>query len=78
LPILVERYCLYAADPAGNLYRSEAHHFPWPLQRADALVGVNTLTLPQNIELGEMDVMLCHFAHGLDAFLWGMERLEFP
>ncbi|PJF44544.1 MAG: hypothetical protein CUN55_03500, partial [Phototrophicales bacterium] len=28
---LVERYCLYAQDKKGNLYRGDIHHQPWPL-----------------------------------------------
>ena len=72
---LIERYCVYNTDPQGNLYRAEAHHFPWPLHRADALIGTNTLTLPQGIELGEMDPMLCHYAHSLDALLWQPSRI---
>lgn len=73
---LIERYCVYTADPSGQLFRSEAHHFPWPLQRAEALIGANTLTLPQGVELGEMDPLLCHYAHGLQALMWGIERVQ--
>ena len=31
-----ERYCLYAADNKGRLYRGDIHHLPWPLQAAAA------------------------------------------
>ena len=31
---LTERYCMYAADRRGNLYRGENHHAPWPVQKA--------------------------------------------
>ncbi len=31
---LVERYCLYTGDAAGQLYRVRIHHRPWPLRRA--------------------------------------------
>src|SRR4051812_13232319 len=40
---LTERYCLYTADRAGNVYRGEIDHEPWPLQPAIAEVTANTL-----------------------------------
>lgn len=39
---LTERYCLYAVDGAGRVYRGEIHHQPWPLQPARAEIDVNT------------------------------------
>src|SRR6266404_184187 len=40
---LTDRYCLYAADTGGRLYRCEIDHQPWPLQKADAAIHTNTL-----------------------------------
>jgi uncharacterized protein YqjF (DUF2071 family) len=34
---LAERYCLYTEDK-GAIYRSQIHHQPWPLQKAENLV----------------------------------------
>src|SRR5205085_7863974 len=31
---LTERYCLYAVDGGGRVFRAEIHHRPWPLQPA--------------------------------------------
>src|ERR671925_102553 len=39
---LAERYCLYAVDERGRLYRAEIHHPPWPLQPAEAAIELNT------------------------------------
>jgi uncharacterized protein len=33
---LTARFCLYAADRLGALYRGEIDHEPWPLQQAEA------------------------------------------
>ena len=48
---LTERYCLYAMDRAGQVYRGEIDHPPWPLQPATAEVSVNTLGERLGIEM---------------------------
>jgi len=35
---LTERYCLYAADARGRVYRGDVRHVPWPLQHAEATI----------------------------------------
>jgi len=75
---LIERYALYTTDDEGDIYRNDVHHYPWPLQRADAVIGANTLTLPSGLELPGMDLMLCHYAHRLDALLWGLDKVNLP
>jgi hypothetical protein len=40
---LTERYSLYTAD-GGRLFRAEIHHAPWTLQRAEAVVDLNTMS----------------------------------
>jgi uncharacterized protein YqjF (DUF2071 family) len=40
---LTARYCLYAADSEGNIFRGDIHHKPWRLQAATAEIKVNTL-----------------------------------
>ncbi len=63
---LTERYCLYAQD-RGRLYRAEIHHTPWPLQRAEATIDLNTLP-PDGIVLdGEP---LLHFSARQDVVIW--------
>jgi hypothetical protein len=66
---LTERYCLYAEDGAGRLRRGEIHHAPWPLQRAKAEIGVNTMTEPLGVSL-EGDGPLLHFARRLEVVAW--------
>lgn len=66
---LVERYCLYAADARGRLWRGEIHHAPWPLQRAEAVIGINTMAAPIGIDLSSAPALL-HFARRIDVVAW--------
>lgn len=66
---LTERYCLYSQSPDGKLYRVDVHHHPWPLQKAEAEISVNTLTDPLNIQLPDVSPLL-HFAPRLDVAVW--------
>jgi uncharacterized protein YqjF (DUF2071 family) len=72
---LTERYCLYAPTPEGRLYRAEIHHAPWPLQRAEASLEVNTMAAAQGIELPAVAPLL-HFGRRLDVFVWPPSRLR--
>lgn len=71
---LTDRYCLYAADRAGYLYRGEIDHKPWPLQRAAAEVQVNTLGDWLGIEMKDRPETL-HFAKSLDVRAWLVDRV---
>jgi uncharacterized protein YqjF (DUF2071 family) len=66
---LTERYCLFSADPRGNIWCGEIHHAPWPLQRAEAEIEVNTMARPIGLELSDRPALL-HFARGLDVVGW--------
>jgi uncharacterized protein len=72
---LTERYCLYAADQQGNLYRGNIHHLPWPLQLAEAQVDVNTMAQSHAIELPKTKPLL-HFAKKLDVVAWLVEQVR--
>ena len=72
---LTERYCLYAADRRGRLWRAEVHHPPWPLQPAEALILSNTM--PASVGLALPDVApLLHFAARLDVQVWPPEAVR--
>src|SRR5262249_31744936 len=66
---LTERYCLYAADRRGRLYRADIHHEPWLLQPAEADVELTTISL---VELPD-EPPLCHFSRRQDAVIWPLE-----
>jgi uncharacterized protein YqjF (DUF2071 family) len=71
---LTDRYCLYAADGAGQVYRGEINHEPWPLQHAMAEVKTNTLGDWLGIDMKGPPETL-HFAKSLDVQAWLVERI---
>lgn len=73
---LTERYCLYASDRRGNLYRGENQHAPWPLQAAEAEITTHTMCRAHGISLPEDKPPLLHFARRLDVVFWGLEKLQ--
>jgi uncharacterized protein YqjF (DUF2071 family) len=66
---LTERYCLYAHD-AGGLRRADIHHLPWPLERGEAEVELNTMA-PVELPDEEPHVL---YADRLDVVLWSLDR----
>jgi uncharacterized protein YqjF (DUF2071 family) len=71
---LTARYCLYAENRLGRLFRTEIHHAPWLLQLAEAKIAVNTMTTPQGIALH--GTPLLHFSRHLDVVTWAPERVD--
>jgi len=70
---LTERYCLYAIDKRGGLWRTDVHHKPWPLQRGKVELRANTLgELPNLPLLGEPESVL--YAERIDVLGWALER----
>jgi uncharacterized protein YqjF (DUF2071 family) len=67
---LTERYCLYTED-RGRLARAEIHHGPWPLQRAEAELELNTMA---PVELPDADPHLL-FSARQDVVLWGLSEV---
>jgi len=67
---LTARYCLYAADPRGQLYRGEIDHAAWPLQLAQAQVQRNTMTRWLGIPLD--GAPLLHYVRHIDVVVWGL------
>lgn len=72
---LTERYCLYAVDRSGQLYRAEIHHVPWPLQPAEAEFRLNTMTNGHGFSLAEAAPLL-HFSRRLDVHVWAPHRVS--
>jgi uncharacterized protein YqjF (DUF2071 family) len=67
---LTERYCLFTPH-GGSLLRGEIHHAPWPLQPAQAEIGVNELPAAHGVTLPASKPLL-HFSHHLDVYLWSL------
>ncbi len=72
---LTARYCLYAGDGRGRLWRGEIHHTPWPLQHAEAEISLNTMTAQIGVRLPETRPLL-HFARRLKVVAWGLKPLK--
>ncbi|HEY9787693.1 MAG TPA: DUF2071 domain-containing protein [Candidatus Obscuribacterales bacterium] len=69
---LTERYCLFAVS-GKSLYRGEVHHKPWPLQRAEAEIEMNTMCAPLGLQI-EDSHGLFHFAARLDTLEWPLQK----
>ena len=70
---LTARYALYSADRQGTIFRGHIDHAPWPLQRARAEVGVNTMSEQIGVPLvGEPHLL---YAGRLDVRAWLIERV---
>ncbi len=71
---LTERYCLYAANSRGQLYRGEIHHPPWPLQSAEAEFTKNSMVEAAGLALPPQKPLL-HFARRQNMVAWPPERI---
>ncbi|HVA88957.1 MAG TPA: DUF2071 domain-containing protein [Chloroflexota bacterium] len=69
---LTARYCLYAADRHGTVWRGDIDHAPWPLQPAEAEIEKNTMVAPLRVILPSGPPLL-HFARRLDVVAWNLE-----
>lgn len=71
---LTERYRLYAQAADGSLRRTEVHHAPWPLQRAEASVAINTISAAGGLPVAGPPPLL-HFARRVDVVVWDGVRV---
>ena len=65
---LMERYCLYATDGRGALQGADIHHESWPLQVAEAVVELASVS-PLELD----GPPLCHFSRRQDVLVWPLE-----
>ena len=70
---LTSRYCLYAADRRGDVWRGEIDHEPWSLQPATAEIEQNSMVEPLGMTMLESDPIL-HYVKRLDVVAWTLER----
>lgn len=72
---LTERYCLYAANKRGRIFRGEIHHAAWPLQPAQFEIQRNTMAAQIGLDLDPTQA-IGHYAERLDVVAWGLDRLD--
>ena len=71
---LVERYSLYVAE-RGKVYRADIDHVPWPLERAEAEIELNTMVAATGIRLPS-EAPLLHFCRELEVRAWLPKRVR--
>lgn len=70
---LTSRYCLYAANRRLDILVGEIDHAPWPLQRAQVSIDLNSMTDWLGFELSdEPDHVL--FSRAIDVRVWPVRR----
>jgi uncharacterized protein YqjF (DUF2071 family) len=72
---LIERYCLYTTDAAGQLYRGEIDHPPWAVETARWDVERNTMAQAHGIELPDEPPHLL-LAQPQPTRIWSLERVS--
>ncbi len=72
---LTERYCLYAVNDDGTLFRGDIHHPPWPLENGEVEIETLDMTRLLDIELPR-NPPLVHFAERIDVVGWTLRRPE--
>ncbi len=72
---LTERYCLYAADRRGSVWRGDIHHAKWSLQPAEAEIERNTMTDQIHVNLPDTKPLL-HFAQHQEVVAWLPQRVR--
>ena len=70
---LTERYCLYATNEGGTLFRGDIHHPPWPLQKGEVEIETLDMTRIVGIELSSKPPLV-HFAERLDVVGWPLRE----
>ncbi len=69
---LTERYCLYAVDRQGRVFRGEIDHEPWRLQPAWAEIETNSLAAASGISIPDTPPLL-HYSALQRTVVWGLE-----
>jgi hypothetical protein len=57
------------------VFRGEIHHQPWPLQKAEAEIEVESVAAAAGISLPSSPPLL-HFARKLEVLIWPLQRIE--
>jgi len=74
---LTERYCLFTVDASSRAYRCDIHHPPWPLQRAEAEISINTMASAAGVQLPALAPLL-HFSKRQDMVGWTLQKVFIP
>ena len=69
---LTERYCLYAVNSRGTIFRAEIHHAPWLLQPAELEITSNTMAQVSGFNIVDAPNAepLLHFSKRQEVVVW--------
>lgn len=70
---LTERYCLYASDTRGRLYRARVHHAPWKLRGAELISLRSTMLEAQGLPTVGGEPLL-HYSERQDVSVWPLRK----
>jgi len=72
---LMERYCLFSTNRAGQTVRANLHHVSWPLEEAEAEIERNDLAEAIGLRLPDQDPVL-HYSRRLAIYIWPTELVH--
>ncbi len=72
---LTERYCLYAADRRGRIFRGDIHHRKWPLESGEAELERIDMTRLLGASLPDSRPVM-HVAERIDVIAWWPTSIE--
>ena len=72
---LTERYALFQNVTKGAAIGIDIHHQKWQLQKAEAEIIENTLTLPAGIPLPDDQTPMFHFSAHIDVLVWALKPM---
>jgi uncharacterized protein YqjF (DUF2071 family) len=72
---LIERYCLFSTNQAGQPIRANLHHTSWPLEEAEAEIEQNDLAEVLGLRLPDEKPVL-HYSRQLAVYVWPAERVR--
>jgi uncharacterized protein YqjF (DUF2071 family) len=72
---LMERYCLFSSNRAGQPIRANLHHVSCPLEEAAAEIEQNNLAEAVGLELPNLEPVL-HYTRRLAVYVWPAELVR--
>jgi hypothetical protein len=72
---LMERYCLFSSNRAGQPIRANLHHVSCPLEEAEAEIEQNDLAEAVGLRLPQLEPVL-HYMRRLAVYVWPAELVR--
>lgn len=72
---LTERYCFFSIDKEDNIYCTEIHHPPWPLQKVVTEPCMNSLFSLFHFDLTSVGP-ISHFSKGVNTLIWSKTKIQ--